>query len=428
MKAVLIIVHDYPPIYSAGAERVLKFAQYLPEFGYRPVILTTGRYGDLPDDAARAVYRADDLIHNAFRFLRRSRAAAVPQAAQYRVATIPNRSLPGRVRDALLVPDTKLGWLLPAVRKGLQVIAAERPALLLSSSPPETAHLVAGRLSQATGLPWVADLRDGWARQSPNPALRERPLRQALELRLEGRMMAQARAVTTTTAALTADLQRRYPGKQPIVTITNGFDRANLAGVTRSRADDGTFRLVYAGAFSLSSPDRSAEPFFAALTALRRADPATRLRVQVVGPLTPEEQGLRERFGLADIVALVPPVPRSQVYRYLVDADALLLVQGRGTPGLIPSKLFDYIAAGVPILALTAGNVAEEIIRQYHLGEIAASNDPDAIVAALQRLMAAHEAGATWPGFAAAQARFERRALTGELAALFDRLLDADKR
>ncbi len=48
-RSVLIVVHDYPPIHSAGTERVLKFSQYLPEFGYRPVILTTGRYGGLPD-------------------------------------------------------------------------------------------------------------------------------------------------------------------------------------------------------------------------------------------------------------------------------------------------------------------------------------------------------------------------------------------
>ncbi len=428
MRSILIIVHDYPPIRSAGAERPLKFAQYLPEFGYRPLILTTDRYGGLPEDAAHGVYRADDLVHNLFRFMRRGRAESAPQDAQYRITTIANQSLPGRLRDAIMIPDTKLGWLWPAVRCGRRLIALRRPAILVSSSPPETAHLVAGQLSRETSLPWVADLRDGWARQSPNPALRERPLRQVLELRLEGRMMAQAAAVTTTTAALTADLQQRYPGKQPIVTITNGFDRADLAGVTRGRAADGTFRLVYAGAFSLSSPDRSVEPFFAAIAALRQADPATRLRLQIIGPLTPEEQRLRERFGLSDIVSLVPPVPRSQVYRYLVDADALLLIQGRSTPGLIPSKLFDYIAVGAPILALTEGNVAEEIIRLYRLGEIAASDDPDAIVAALHRLMAAHEAGATWPGFAAAQARFERRALTGELAALFDRLLDADER
>ena len=428
LRTVLIIVHDYPPIRSAGAERLLKFAQHLPEFGYRPLILTTGRYGGLPDDATRHVYRAEDLVHTLFRRLRRRRAESAPQDAQYRIATIANQGLLGRIRDAVMIPDTKLGWLWPAVQRGHAVIVEHRPTILFSSSPPETAHLVAGRLCREANLPWVADLRDGWARQSPNPALRERRLRQALELRLERGMMTTASAITTTTPALTADLTQRYSGDRPIVTITNGFDRSDFAGLTRRRPDDGMFRLVYTGAFSRSSPDRSAEPFFAGLAALTEADPATRLQVQIIGDLTEAERGLREQFGLADIVTLTPPVPRDEVYQLQADADALLLVQGRATPGLIPSKLFDYIGAGVPILALTDGNVAETIIQQYGLGEITPSDDPAAIAAAIRRLMTAQTADTPRPGFSAAQVRFERRALTGELAALFDRILDADGR
>ncbi len=442
-RTVLIIVHDYPPIRSAGAERLLKFAQYLPQFGYRPLILTTGRYGGLLDDVERQIYRADDLIHNIFGFWRRHTALTVPQEEQYRVATIANRSLLGCVRDAIMIPDTKLGWLLPAVRLGLRVIAAQQPSIILSSSPPETTHLVAGRLSRATGVPWVADLRDGWAQQSPNPALREQPLRQTLELALERRMMTQASGVTTTTPALTADLAQRYPPAQRsprqrsqrersqrerrIVTITNGFDSTDFANLARRRPVDGTFRLVYTGAFSLSSPDRSAEPLFSGLAALTRVDPATRLRVQIIGTLTDKEQGLASQYGLDSIVSLVPPVRRDEVYQYQADADALLLVQGAATRALMPSKLFDYIGAGKPILALTDGNVAEDIIREYHLGEIAPSDDPTAVAAALQQLMAAQTTAAPHAGFAAAQARFERRALTGELAAFFDEILNTDE-
>ncbi len=433
-RTVLIVVHDYPPIRSAGAERLIKFAQYLPEFGYRPLILTTGRYGGLPDDAEHQIYRADDLLHRLFSPWRRHSSLAVPQEEQYRVATIANRSLLGRIRDAVLIPDTKVGWLLPAVRKGLEVIKAQQPHIILSSSPPETAHLVAGRLSRKTGIPWVADLRDGWAQQSPVPALRERPLRQKLERRLERGMMAQASGVTTTTPALTAYLARCYPAtpgsprERRLVTITNGFDSRDFAGLTRRRtADDDTFRLVYTGAFSLSSPDRSAEPIFAGIAALVQADPNTRLRLQIIGALTDEERGLKDRFGLGDIVSLAPPVHRSEVYQYQADADAVLLVQGPGTRALMPSKLFDYIGAGKPMLALTDGNVAEEIIREYRLGEMAPSDDPAAIAAALQRLMAGQTSGAAHAGFSAAQARFERRSLTDELAAVFDDILGANE-
>ncbi len=75
-RSVLIVVHDYPPIHSAGTERVLKFSQYLPEFGYKPIILTTGRYGGRSDDGLRDVHRADDLVHRLFSPLRRGKAGA----------------------------------------------------------------------------------------------------------------------------------------------------------------------------------------------------------------------------------------------------------------------------------------------------------------------------------------------------------------
>ena len=146
-RRVLIVVHDYPPIRSAGAERLLKFAQYLPEFGYTPLILTSGRYGGLPDDGAKKVYRADDLVHRLFAFRRRTTSANTPQDEQYRIATIANRSLLGRVRDAVMIPDTKLGWLMPAVHRGREITAEQRPDIILSSSPPESAHLVGGRLT-----------------------------------------------------------------------------------------------------------------------------------------------------------------------------------------------------------------------------------------------------------------------------------------
>src|SRR5512139_1095644 len=107
-RTVLIVVHDYPPIRSAGTERVLKFSQYLPEFGYRPIILTTGRYGGYPGDSKRRVYRANDLVHTLFSPFRKRRAEGVAAEDQVRVATVASGSMLGRLRDQLMMPDTKI--------------------------------------------------------------------------------------------------------------------------------------------------------------------------------------------------------------------------------------------------------------------------------------------------------------------------------
>lgn len=429
MHKILIVAHEYPPINSAGAERILKFARYLPDFGYRPIVLTTDRYGSLESDTANRVYRAADLIHSAFGFLRRRRDVEVAQATQFRVATIANQSPAGRARDAIMIPDTKLGWLLPAAALGRRLIAEYRPELIFSSSPPETAHLVAGRLSRVSGLPWVADLRDGWLFEPPNPATRRGALRCRLEARLERNMVMHARALVTATAPIAEDLRLRYGlGIEQTRIVANGYDRAEYVGLARQRQPDGTFLLAYTGSLSSSRQGTSPDSFFIAVANLLRINPTIPLRVRVIGETRPEEKAAAAALGLTDHVTFLPPVSRREAHQHQLDADALLLITAPGQRSVATLKLFDYIGSGVPILALAHDNVAAEIVESYGLGITAASDDPTMIAAALGNLVAEQGAGVTWPGFAAAQARFERRALTGELAALFDRILDADQR
>ncbi|MFZ1627414.1 MAG: glycosyl transferase, partial [Anaerolineae bacterium] len=102
-----------------------------------------------------------------------------------------------------------------------------------------------------------------------------------------------------------------------------------------------------------------------------------------------------------------------------LDADGLLLITAPGQRSVATLKLFDYIGAGVPILALAADNAAAAIVTQYGLGLTVAPDDAAAIQRTLHELAARQQAGAVWPGFAAAQLRFERRQLTGQLAAVF---------
>lgn len=421
MQPVLIVVHDYPPILSAGTERILKFAQYLPAYGFEPIILTTGRYGGQATDAARRVHRADDLVHTTFSFMRR-RAMAQAQEAQFRIATISNQSRLGRLRDQMMIPDTKVGWLNPATRLGSRLIADDlRPALIFSTSPPETAHLIARRLARRHHLPWVADLRDGWLFEPPNPAVRRAAWRRAIERRLEAGVIATgAQAIVAATGPIADDLRARYPAAAGrIHTITNGFDAAEFEGLQRQRQADGVFRLVYTGALSASRQGTSAAAFFAGLAQFVRAQPAIPLQVIVIGDTSPAEQAAAASHGLTGIVSFRPAVSRREAHQAQLDADGLLLITAAGQRSVATLKLFDYIGAGVPILALAADNAAAAIVTQYGLGLTAAPDDAAAIQRTLHELVARHQAGAVWPGFAAAQERFERRPLTGQLAAVF---------
>ena len=426
MRTVLVIVHDYPPIRTAGTERVLKFAHYLPEFGYQPLILTTGRYGGLPDDQAQRVYRAGDLIHTLFSSLRRG--GERPAEAQVHIATIANQSRLGRLRDQVMAPDTKLGWLLPAIRLGKEIIAQHRPSLIFSSSPPETAHLIARRLHHASGLPWVADFRDGWLFEPPNPAARKAPWRRRWEGRMEQDVIGQAAAVIAATAPITDDLRVRYPhAADKITTLTNGYDEAEFAGLTRQRPPDGRFLLTYTGALAASRAGTSPDAFFQALVLHRQQRPDTPLRVRIVGNISTAEQAAVYALGLGDLVEFLPPVSRRQAHQHQLDADALLLITAPGQRSVATLKLFEYIRAGAPILALAQDNAAAAIVQQDGLGVTAPPDDPAVIAVALHDLMQRCQAGEVWPrsinrSFTAAQQRYSRRRLTGQLAAIFQTL------
>ena len=344
---------------------------------------------------------------------------------QVRIATVANESALGRLRDAVMIPDTKIGWRIPAVRLGRVLIAASRPDVLFSSSPPETTHLIAGDLARTTGVPWVADLRDGWLFEPPVPRLREGRTRRTIEGRMERMMASTAAAVVSVTDPITDDLRARYRGIiRRAVTISNGYDAADFAGLERRRAADGTFRLTYTGAFSGSSAGRSAGGLFAAAGRILREDPNTPLRLEIVGPVTEQERELAGTTGIGSIVTFVPPVSRKQAYQHQVDADALLLVTASGVRSVATSKLYDYIGAGRPILALAEGNAAAETVRRFGLGVTAAPDDPAAIADALRELMRRHAFGEEWPGFADARRQFERRKLTEALARLFDDVLE----
>jgi glycosyltransferase involved in cell wall biosynthesis len=421
---ILIITHDWPPIRTAGTERILRFTQYLPEFGYRPLILTTNRYGSLADDVDQAVFRAGDWVHNSFRGLRRQKEKTLSAQQQVTLPTLSNASFLGRLRDRVMVPDTKIGWIIPAVAVGKQVIQQQRPALIFSSSPPETTHLIAHRLSVSSGLPWIADLRDGWLFEPPNPSLRQGQIRRRVEARLERAMVEQAARIITATSPITEDLVNRYPqAGARFSTITNGYDEYEFDGLCRQRHGDGHFLLTYTGSLSASRGGTNATALFAGLALHRQECPETPLRLRFVGNIHQSERAQVTQFGIEDLVECLPPVSRREAHQHQLDADALLLVTAPGQRSVATLKLFEYIRAGRPILALAQGNAAAEIVAQDDLGILVAPDQPAAIAQGLAELLAGWRQGKEWPGFAVAQQRYQRHRLTQDLAHIFDQVL-----
>lgn len=341
------------------------------------------------------------------------------------------RTQPGllrRIGRRCLVPDLQITWLPAALWQSLRALGDGKCDLIYTSFPPASAHLLGLLLKACTNLPWVVDFRDSWIYDPLDPALVANPRRSAFEARLEGAVIRAADAVVVATAAVAAHLRCTYPEAAPrIKVVTNGFEPTDFTRTTPPPLSD-PLRIVHTGSFSLSHPQRTPRPLFTALESLLAADAdwARRLHLELVGALSLEEEREAQALVAAGVVHLAGAQERSAALAYQQRAHVLLLVDHpRPWPATnVPGKLYEYMAAERPVLALAGTGMVERLMRELNLGIFAPADDSAAIGAALVALYDRFQRGTL-----AAQVeprvlrRYHRRELTRALAQIFDGLV-----
>jgi glycosyltransferase involved in cell wall biosynthesis len=320
------------------------------------------------------------------------------------------RLLPRR----LVVPDEAATWNLTAIPAALRIARAEKIDVVITTSPPGSVHLVGAAVKRALGVHWIADLRDSLLahqdRRADTPAVRMK----ARTVRVVAGVVARrADAIVTAFDSIGEEMRALSPAGR-IVTITNGSDFDDFDGLTYTPGE--RFRITHTGAFF---GQRDPKPFLRALAGSRLQD----VVVRFVGGFQAADREFAESLGIADRIEVIPFVPRRRSLELQRDSEALLLIAseagGRGT-GVIPGKVFEYIAAGRPILAaVPAGGAAARLIAEVGAGVVAPADDVDALQAALLELHGRWKRGELevelTPG---ARERVSRRARVAELAEL----------
>ena len=427
MRTVLIVSYAFPPRNVVGAIRPLKFARYLPEFGWRPLVLTVRKQSN-PDETDVALLEQlppqGRVVRTSSLEPPRRLVTGLARGGLTWPSSLSKRFLRG-LRTAILIPDDKIGWLPFALREGRGVIRREKVDLVLSTSPPATAHLVAALLSRWGQCPLVVDFRDPWTQHTLHHWLRN-PLRRRIEEALEHAVLRRAAGVITVTPPRTAALAEKYPDipRRRFVTLVNGFDLADFDLPTPPPHND-RFTMVYTGSFYYR---RQPDAFLDALQEVfrKRPDMRAQLRVVIAGDT---DLHLRERVtarGLEDVVILRGLVPYRESIALQKGADLLLLFIGASPMASTwyPAKLFEYIATGRPILALTPEGIAADLVREANTGVVVHPENVEAIRWALLDLYIRWQEGRLPvlrdPAF---PMRFERRRLTERLVALFNAVL-----
>ena len=352
-KRVLIVTYHFPPRPGIAAVRLKGLAKYLPEFGWEPVILTPRLPGP-PDPRFRVI--ETDYPGTATQFFKR-KAGLKPERGLQEQVGIPlairekkqsfTRKLTHYAKGVIAYPDDKKLWRPYAVATGLDTLQKEQFDILLSSFGPATAHLIAKELKSKTNLPWVADFRDLWTQNHYYPYGR---IRKWLESRLEARTIAWADALVTVSQPLADKLNSAHQDK-PVFTITNGFDPDELnEGVPLTR----TFTITYTGQLYWGKRDPAL--LFRAIQELISENKLARedIRIRFYGPKVYWLDQEVKKYGLEGIAAQYGMIARDQAVVKQRESQILLLLRWNNPDevGVYTGKLFEYLAAKRPILAI----------------------------------------------------------------------------
>jgi hypothetical protein len=288
-------------------------------------------------------------------------------------------------QQAVQFPDRYRNWTPNAVAAGLALVASWRPDLIYSSGPPHSGHVVASRLTRRLGTPWIAELRDTWANNPYSDA--PWPI-EGLQTLYANRVLAHARAAVTLTQTARAEVEGALG--VPTIVSYNGFNAEDFDGLEEvAPLDPERLTILHAGVIYAGRRDPVA--LFQALAILGRLRHAVRVKFYHDQMEAVERRAVR--LGVRDCIEICAPVPRREILRIERQADALLLCRWADPrdDGVIPGKLFEYIGARRPILAVgsTTGE-ATDIVRQGEFGVV--SNSPMQIAETLRAWIAAKRA------------------------------------
>lgn len=411
-KTALMIAYYFPPLGMGGVQRMAKLAKYLPQFGYDVIVLTVKpiRY------PANDVSLLDELPAEVSIFrsgssdpARIARILPLPLKAGSRLKAV------AKEKSGRFWPDSKVGWKRPALRMARKIIADKNVEVIISSSPPITAHLVAMDLKKNSGIPWVADFRDPWESLSPDELYKNQSLVQKSHLLLRD-IIESADTITAINDSISRNLG------PSAVTIMGGYDPDDF-GSLKPAEKTGDFLLCYMGTVGSLHPIVA---FLEAAEIAARVDVefSQHVRIRVIGANNREElKAQAAAYGLDDRLEVVDYLPHREALKEAGSAAVSLISIPDGYPGILTGKIFDYLALPAPILAsVPQGGEIERIVKSCRGGICVKPKKTQELAEAMLQLFRHHQSGATWKRGDIAP--YTRQEVARSFAGVFDRITD----
>jgi glycosyltransferase involved in cell wall biosynthesis len=402
MKKVLIISYYWPPSGGAGVQRWLKFAKYLPEFGWEPHVYTPenpeapAQDESLLQDISTEVVVVKQPIFEPYGFYKKFTGNKKSVNAGFLSENKDSRKklteqLSIWVRGNMFIPDARKFWIKPSIKFLKDYIQKEKIDIVISSGPPHSMHLIAMGLKKKLDIKWIADFRDPWTNIDFYKDLMLTKSADRKHHRLEREVLQTADEIISIGKTMATEFEEIRGRKVQV--ITNGFDADDFEMQDKESSDD--FVIVHVGSINA---DRNHTIFWEGLKELciENTGFADKLRLRFIGKLDYSVIESVENFGLKDKFEQIEYVPHNQVKDYLFAAD-LLYLPLNNTPnskGILSGKFFEYLATAKPILGIghPKGDAAEimqetkagamidfsekDMLKQFILNEFSNSNTP----------------------------------------------------
>ncbi|QIA06723.1 glycosyltransferase [Draconibacterium halophilum] len=367
MKKVLIIAYYWPPSGGGGVQRWLKFTKYLPENGWKPIVVVpkNPEYPvidqSLEADVAKEATVLKMPIWEPYGLFKKLTGRKKDEKVNTGLLFDEKKQsftekLSLWIRGNILIPDPRIFWVRPTAKRLQKLIPELKPDFIITTGTPHSIHLIGRRLKNLfPEIPWLADLRDPWSDLDMLDQFYVSGWARNRQRSLEQSVLETADVVTTVSPTWTKELQAKV--ETPVHCITNGYDSEDFKNYDYQSAND-NFIISHVG---IINSYRNPEPLWSALEELctELPDFKRKLKLQIIGITDAGLGKSLDKFPqLRERTSVTGYIPHEEVVKKYQESACLLLLLNntKNSNGHIPGKFFEYLASGKPILAIAPEN------------------------------------------------------------------------
>lgn len=422
MKRALIVTYYWPPAGGPGVQRWLKFVKYFKEFGVEPIVyIPENPNYPLVDEnfSAEIPSNVEVIKHPIKEPYRFAKFFSKKKTKQMSSGIIPKKDssaiekLMLYVRGNFFIPDARVGWVKPSVKYLSDYLENNDVDVVITTGPPHSLHLIGIQLKKELNVKWIADFRDPWTTIHYHKSLRLNKTSEKKHKALEAAVLNTADVVTVTSPTTKKEFEEIT--NKPIEVITNGFDITEEVNYNR----DLKFSISHIG--SLLS-ERNPKNLWYILAEICKKNTSFKkdLELKFAGAVSDEVKESLSEFNLDENSKFLGYVSHSEALKLQNESQVLLLVEinSAETRAIIPGKLFEYLAAKRPIIALGPNKSdIEAIVDETKSGRFFDYSEDKELINEILRLYEQYKTGDLQIASEGVD-RFSRRQLTKQMSAL----------